>query len=189
MSSGPFDANQPLLLEGLPESKSAHLVSASISETVGVPFVIDLTVRTAESLAAPRVLGQPLTVCVNIKGKPARYFHGLVSELSFQGGEKKHLLYRVVLRPWLWFLSRATNCRIFQQLTVPEIVKQVFRLHGFTDFEESLSGDYQPRDYVVQYRETDLNFVSRLMQDEGIYYRFKHERSMHKLVLCDSKAA
>src|SRR5688572_33417563 len=109
MSSGPFDANQPLLLEGLPESKSAHLVSASISETVGVPFVIDLTVRTAESLAAPRVLGQPLTVCVNIKGKPARYFHGLVSELSFQGGEKKHLLYRVVLRPWLWYLDRKST--------------------------------------------------------------------------------
>ncbi len=188
-SAAVFSANQPLLLEGLPSSKAAHVVSALISEAMGEPFAVDLTVRTVESLEPAQVLGQSLTLSVNVVGQPARQFNGLVSELSFQRGDKKHALYRLTLRPWLWFLSRATNCRIFQQLSIPDILRQVFRLHGFTDVEESLSGTYAVRDYVVQYRESDLNFVSRLMQEEGIYYYFKHASTTHSLVLCDSSAA
>lgn len=188
-SAALFSAKQPLLLEGLPESKAAHVVSAVIADAVGEPFSITLTVRTAESLDAAEVLGQPLTVSVNITSRSARHFNGLVSELSFQGGDKKHCIYRITLHPWLWFLSRAANCRIFQQKTIPEILKEVFQLHGFSDVESSLSGTYLGRDYVVQYRESDLNFVSRLMQEEGIYYFFKHLSSTHVLVLCDSIAS
>jgi type VI secretion system secreted protein VgrG len=188
-SAALFTANQPLLLEGLPTAAAAHVVSALVSEGVGDPFSVDLTVRTATPLVPADVLGLPLTLSVNITEQNARPFNGLVSELSYQGGTKKYSIYRVTLRPWLWFLSRATNCRIFQQMTIPDIVKQVFRAHAFTDFEESLSGTYKPHDYVVQYRESDLNFVSRLMQEEGIYYYFKHLDGSHSLVLCDSIAA
>jgi len=188
-SSAVFSANQPLLLEGLDAAKGAHVVSARVSEALGEPFGVDLLVRTTAKLDPAQVLGQPLTLNVDIVEKAARHFHGLVSELSFQGGDKKNVFYRISLRPWLWFLSRATNCRIFQEMTVPDIVKQVCRLHGFTDIKESLSGSYEARPYVVQYRESDLNFVSRLLQDAGIYYYFEHERSAHSLVLCDSKAA
>jgi type VI secretion system secreted protein VgrG len=185
-SAALFSANQPLLLEGLPASKGAHVVSALVADTMGEPFSMTLTVRTVESLEAAEVLGQPLTLSVNITSNLARHFNGLVSELSFQGGDKKHCLYRMTLHPWLWFLSRAANCRIFQQKTIPDILKEVFQLHGFSDIENSLSGTYALRDYVVQYRESDLNFVSRLMQEEGIYYYFKHLSSSHLLVLCDS---
>jgi type VI secretion system secreted protein VgrG len=188
-SAALFSANQPLLLEGLPASKAAHVESALIADAVGEPFSITLTVRTVESLDAAEVLGQPLTVSVNITSKLARHFNGLVSELSFQGGDKKHCVYRITLHPWLWFLSRAANCRIFQQKTIPDILKEVFQLHGFSDVENSLSGTYSSRQYVVQYRESDLNFVSRLMQEEGIYYFFKHLSSTHVLVLCDSIAS
>ena len=88
--------------------------------------------------------------------------------------------------PWLWFLTRTSDCRIFQEKTVPDIIKEIFRDHGFTDFEERLSGSYRTWVYCVQYRETDFNFVSRLMEQEGIYYYFKHENGKHTLVLADS---
>lgn len=188
-SAALFSANQPLLLEGLPDSATAHVVSALVSEAVGDPFSLDLTVRTSEPLAPAQVLGHSLTLSINIKAQPARHFNGLVSELAYQSGSKKHCIYRITLRPWLWFLSKATNCRIFQLMTVPDILKEVFRLHDFTDIEESLSGAYKQRPYVVQYRESDLNFISRLMQEEGIYYYFKHGKGFHTLVLCDSIAA
>jgi type VI secretion system secreted protein VgrG len=98
-------------------------------------------------------------------------------------------VYSATVRPWLWLLTQASNCRIFQDKTVPEIIKQVFRSHGLTDFEESLTEKYAPREFVVQYRETDFNFVSRLMETEGIYYFFKHEATKHTLVLADSYSA
>ena len=76
--------------------------------------------------------------------------------------------------------------RIFQQLSVPEIVEQVFRRLGYDDFELRLVGTYPKRDYCVQYRETHLDFVSRLLEDEGIYYFFEHTRERHVLVLADA---
>ncbi len=88
--------------------------------------------------------------------------------------------------PWLWFLTRTADCRIFQTMTVPDIIKQVFRDQGFTDFKDSLSGTYTAWENCVQYRETDFNFVSRLMEHEGIYYFFTHENGKHTLVLADS---
>jgi type VI secretion system secreted protein VgrG len=96
------------------------------------------------------------------------------------------MVFNPTVHPWLWFLTRCADCRIFQQKKVPDIIKEVFGDHGFTDYEESLSGTYRTWDYCVQYRETDFNFVSRLMEQEGIYYYFKHEIDKHTLVLADS---
>ncbi len=90
--------------------------------------------------------------------------------------------YRVSLRPWFWLLTRTSDCRIFQNHTVPDIIKQVFRDLGFSDFEDSLSGSYREWEYCVQYRETSFDFVSRLMEQEGIYYYFRHEKARHVLV-------
>ena len=106
-----------------------------------------------------------------------RYFHGHVA--SFSQPEKRGELhhYSAVLRPWFWLLTSTSDCRIFQKMTARDIIKQVFRDRGFSDFSESLSGTYREREYCVQYRETDFNFVSRLMEEEGIYYYFKHEKS------------
>jgi len=96
-------------------------------------------------------------------------------------------LYRATLSPWLWFLTRTSDCRIFQNMTVPAIIEQVFHDHGFNDFiPTKLSGSYRTWEYCVQYRETDFNFVSRLMQQEGIYYYFTHENGKHTLVLADN---
>ncbi|MDX1607057.1 MAG: type VI secretion system tip protein VgrG, partial [Candidatus Competibacterales bacterium] len=90
-----------------------------------------------------------------------RYFNGFVSQFH-QGTtyEQRYATYQLTRRPWFWFLTRTSDCRIFQEQTVPDIVKQIFRDRGFSDFEERLSGSYRTREYCVQYRETDFDFIS-----------------------------
>ena len=104
-------------------------------------------------------------------------------------GNGQFASYQVTLRPWLWLLTRTSDCRIFQNQKVPDIIKQVFRDLGFSDFEDALSRSYREWEYCVQYRETSFDFVSRLMEQEGIYYWFRHEQSRHILVLSDAYGA
>jgi len=136
-----------------------------------------------------KVLGQAMTVALPLPSGGTRYFHGLVTQFRHQGAAEDCFLYRAVLRPWLWFLTRTSNCRIFQELSVPDIIKKVFEDNKFSDFKLELSNTYKPRNYCVQYRETDFNFVSRLMEYEGIFYFFEHKQDKHTLVIADSANA
>ncbi len=133
-----------------------------------------------------KVLGQAMTVALELPAGDTRYFHGLVTQFRHHGSANDFFLYRAVLRPWLWFLTRTSNCRIFQELSVPDIIKKVFAANGFSDFKLELTNTYKPRNYCVQYRETDFNFVSRLMEHEGIFYFFEHTKTKHTLVIADS---
>jgi len=162
-----------------------HLV-----ETLSEPFRYEIELLSDDPKQdAKAILGQSLTVCLDLGDAGIRYFNGYVTEFSSRGSVGEFFLYGLALRPWLWLLSRTSNCRVFQNLTVPDIVKQLFRLHGFSDFSESLSGAYDKREFVVQYRETDEHFVTRLLEEEGIYFFFQHEAGKHTLVLCDSPSA
>jgi len=116
-----------------------------------------------------------------------RWFCGNITSMSFVGFRDPDLaIYEVRLRPWLWFLTRTRNSRIFQNLTVPEIIKKVFDGHGLSDYRDELGlEEYLQRDYCVQYRESDFDFVSRLMEEEGIHYYFHHEDGKHILILAD----
>jgi type VI secretion system secreted protein VgrG len=133
-----------------------------------------------------KVLGQPMIIAMNLPAGGTRYFHGLVTQFRHHGIAEHFFLFRAVLRPWLWFLTRTSNCRIFQELSVPDIIKKVFAENGFSDFKLELTRTYKPRNYCVQYRESDFNFVSRLMEHEGIFYYFKHEQAKHTLIVADS---
>jgi type VI secretion system secreted protein VgrG len=98
--------------------------------------------------------------------------------------------YQARLVPWLWYLGHTTDCRIFQDLNVPQIVEQVFNTFECSDYEMSVSReDYPKLEFCVQYRETALNFVSRLMEEEGIFYFFEHEHGKHTLILGNDTAA
>ncbi|HEY0712011.1 MAG TPA: type VI secretion system tip protein TssI/VgrG [Polyangia bacterium] len=136
-----------------------------------------------------KVLGKPMTVSLEVGEGTKRHFHGLVSRFSHVGNHGRYALYRATLRPWIWFLTRTANCRIFQKMTAPDVIKQVCKDHGFTDIEDALTGSYREWEYLVQYRETDFNFICRLLEQEGIYFYFKHEESVHKLVLADGYSA
>lgn len=132
------------------------------------------------------LLGNNITIGLELEDESRRYFNGHVTRFGQCSGHNDLSRYRLSVRPWLWFLTRSANCRIFQHQTIPEIIKQVFIDQGFNDFKEKLGGSYAAREYCVQYRETDFNFVSRLMEDEGIYYYFSHENGKHVLILSDS---
>lgn len=147
--------------------------------------------RTDIELA--ELLGKNMTVRVHLpeaRGAGLRYFNGYVTRFQYLGMRgMRYGVYRATLSPWLWFLTRTSDCRIFQNKNVPTILEDLFREHGFTDFRNKLSGSYRTWDYCVQYRETDYHFVSRLMQQEGIYYYFIHENAKHILVLADGRGS
>jgi type VI secretion system secreted protein VgrG len=162
-----------------------HRMTAT--EELGRLFRFELNLLSEEpDITFDDILGQAITVRLTLPGDKQRFFNGHVSRFSQEGTLDEYYVYTMTVHPWLWFLTRTADCRIFQEKSVPDIIKEVFRDHGFTDYEEALSGNYRTWEYCVQYRETDFNFVSRLMEQEGIYYYFKHEKDKHVMVLADS---
>ena len=157
----------------------------NVTEELGRLFTINLVLNSTENIQFEDLLGQNVTIRLD-RPTGRRYFNGYVGSISQNVDQGGYAVYQATVHPWLWFLTRTTDCRIFQQLTVPDIIKQVFRELGFTDFEDKLCGSYRTWDYCVQYRETDFNFVSRLMEQEGIYYYFTHEEDKHTLNLADA---
>jgi len=133
------------------------------------------------------VVGHNVTVRVqqSQEGEP-RYFNGFVSRFTVGRPLGATTEYEATIVPWLWFLTRTSDCRIFQEMTTADIIKEVFRGHGFTDFEDRLTGTGRTWEYCVQYCETDFSFVSRLMEQEGLFYYFLHEDGKHTLVLADA---
>ncbi|KAB0547007.1 type VI secretion system tip protein VgrG [Pseudomonas argentinensis] len=160
------------------------------NESLGRLFHYELSLASENSsLKLNALLGKPMGLAVQLADGSDRYFHGIVARCSQTAHRGQFASYQVTLKPWLWLLSRTSDCRIFQSKTVPDIVKQVFRDLGFSDFEDALTRSYREWDYCVQYRETSFDFVSRLMEQEGIYYYFRHEQERHVLVLCDAYGA
>ena len=158
---------------------------------LSTPFDYKVAVLSANgNIDLASLLGKTATVEITLfQPGSTRYINGYVTSFSYSGTSGAYARYEITLRPWLWLLSLGTNCRIFQNKTAVEIVKQIWRERGFTDVRDALTGSYQPLEYSVQYRESDLNYVSRLLEHEGIYYFFEHEDGKHKLVLADSPSA
>jgi len=130
------------------------------------------------------IVGKQVTVGIKI-ASDVRHWNGFVSRFAFVQRDERFSHYRAEIVPWLWFLTRTADCCIFQQKTVTDIVKKVFHGHGFQDFQDRTQGSFPQLEYVVQYRETAFNFVSRLMEEFGIFYFFEHDDSSHKLILAD----
>jgi type VI secretion system secreted protein VgrG len=151
-------------------------------------FHLDLLSEN-RSIAFGNIIGKQVTVKISLAGSNERYFNGYVSRFAQSGSDVRFAHYQMEVVPWLWFLTRNADCRIFQNLTIPDIIQQVFKDRGFTDFKNSLTGSFEPREYCVQYRETDFNFVSRLMEQYGIFYYFEHNENKHTLVLGNSPTA
>ena len=138
-----------------------------------------------KSISFDAVVGKAATIQID-DGGTKRHISGIVCQFSQGHLEGRFARYHATLVPWLWNLTQCSDCRIFQNKTVPEIIEAVFADRGFKDYQLKLSGQYSARDYCVQYHETDFDFVSRLMQEEGICYFFEHDESKHTLVLGDA---
>lgn len=179
--------NRALAIETPLGEDALLLVSMAATERLGRPFEYRLELASEDpQIRADDIVGQNVSVRLNLLTGEPRYFNGFVSRFTQLTASEDLARYQATVVPWLWFLTRTADCRIFQDKSVPDIIKAVFKRHNLTDFEDVLNGTYATREYCVQYRETDFDFVSRLMEQEGIYYYFKHKNGKHVLVLVDS---
>jgi type VI secretion system secreted protein VgrG len=162
------------------------------SEAVSEPFRFRLDMLAEKPVEFDKLIGQPVTVSVTPATGSSRVINGIFSRLT-QGnsvvgtlGKNTFIRYRAELVPALWLLGRRTQSRVFQQMSVIDILKQVLTTDWQLDVHINTVGTYHPRNYCVQYAETDLAFVSRLMEHEGLFYYFTHTKSAHTMVITDS---
>ncbi len=180
-------------------------------EGVSIPFHFDLVLRSTDSaIKFSDVVGQPATIkmiCgesiladlgarvdgLNIvssndpdAGKRIRYIDGIISTFTQLGQEQDLTTYQGTLVPQLWILTRNYDCRIFQNRDARQIVLAILKENKVQYVNDQLTASrYKSREYCVQYNETDFDFISRLMEEEGIFYFFQHEDGKHTLLLAD----
>jgi type VI secretion system secreted protein VgrG len=158
------------------------------TEQMSSLFQFDLELASERDDIAPNdIVGKRVTFSLRFVDEEPRYFNGFVNRFGCVGRDDRLTHYRAQVVPWLWFLTRTTDCRVFQEKSVKDIASQIFQDLGFADFEDSITGANPTLEYCVQYRETDFNFVSRLFETQGIFYFFRHEDGKHTLVLADNK--
>ena len=174
-----------------PLGKDALLVSRfSGAEQMNTLFQFNIELFSEKAdLSADDILGKDVTVKYEPPKGAKRFFHGFVTEFSQVGFDSHYHHYQATVRPWLWFLTRSADCRIFQKKSVGEIFEEVVKPYGFTDFKLKLSGPANKLEYCVQYRETDFNFLSRLLEQEGIGYHFQHAEGRHTMILANDNSA
>jgi type VI secretion system secreted protein VgrG len=148
-------------------------------------FNLDLLSEHA-SIPFKDVVGQRATIAIELADNSHRYINGFISRFAQSGRDERFTHYRAELVPWLWFLTRTSDCRIFQNQTISQIIEEVLHSLAFADFKLKLQGTFPKREYCVQYNETDYNFVARLMEQYGIFYFFEHSEDKHSLVLANS---
>lgn len=167
------------------------LESLEGTERFSALFNFTATVRSMDDNLDPSVLlAQNVTLQLKLQSGEYRAFNGMVAALD--GGHaaargQRHYLLRIV--PWLWSLTRTSDCRIFQNKSTLDILSTIFSEFGYRDFDFSKAGSVPARTYCVQYRETDFDFVSRLLEEDGLYYYFRHEVGKHTLVVGSQTAA
>ncbi|WP_239026952.1 type VI secretion system Vgr family protein [Geomonas oryzisoli] len=165
-------------------------------EGISRSFRFDLSLQSERpGIAFQSLLGSNATVAITLANGTKRYLNGIISSFT-QGrssGEDsedgRFSFYRCTLVPWFWALSKSADMRIFQNRSIPEIVEQVFENLGFSWYRFDLRGSYEKRNFCVQYRETAFNFVSRLLEEEGLFYFFRHEDGKHTMIIADSPDA
>jgi len=203
----PFTQDNRFIAIATPLGKDKLLLkSINISEQLGRPFVMKADLISEEpAVDFLQIVGKGVTIRWRMPAEGGaetkRFFSGYVSSFVQRPRVEGFHCYEATIVPWLWFLTRTADCRIFhsamseppEEMTVPGILKKVFKDHGFDDFTPALTATYRTMDHCVQYRETDFNFVSRLMEQEGIYYFFEHLDEggviKHKLKFADAKSA
>ncbi len=149
-------------------------------------FHLDLLAENSKrsSVKFDKLLGQRVAIRLELPDEQQRYFHGICSRVSQGGTDQTFTSYHMEIVPQFWLLTRTAQSRIFQHVSVPDILKKV--LAG-VDVKFEIQGTFQKRDFCVQYRETDFNFASRLMEEEGIYYFFKHTEGGHQMVVANTQ--
>ncbi len=181
--------NRPLTISTPLGDNTVLITGLRGREEMSKPFEFTLElVSTTLTLDATSIVGKAVTVTILLpNGTDQRYVNGTVldfsaGELDTSGGVR---VYRATIVPWFSLLKFASNCQIFQQKSIPDIIEAIFSDLGCSDYEKQLTQTYAALDYCVQYQETHFDFVCRLMEAAGIFYFFKHTDGKHTMVLAD----
>ncbi len=175
--SGTYPAKDMLLKRAIVREKLSTLTETTIEFQ---------SKNTAVKLE--EIVGRAMSVHIETANETERKFSGTVVSVEYLGMRDGYGHYVAEVRPWFWMLTRTQDCRIFQEKSALDIIKQIFSETGFTDFSEHLTETPKKRTYCVQYRESDFDFICRLMEEEGIYYYFDNDmnkNAVEKLKLCD----
>lgn len=190
---GPFTQANRFLSLTTPAGKDVLLLNSfTVSERISAPYRIELDVLSdvSKTVDPKTLLGKPVSFSAaygDLTGGK-RQFHGIVSEVVVGGETERFRQYRIVAVPSLWLLGLATHFRVFEAKTVVDIVKEVLGAYSIqTNWRTQ--GSYPVRDFCFQYEETDLNFISRLMEAEGMFYFFEHSSGSHTMVIGDHAGA
>jgi type VI secretion system secreted protein VgrG len=162
--------------------------SMTATEALGRPFLYELQMSSLKAQGElMSLLGSSVTVSITLPDNSKRYFNGIVARLAYAGLRNGAFSYRIELRPWIWLLSRTQDCQIFQNMSAFAIITQIFQNAGFSDFQDNRQNQAGSTEleFCVQYRETAFDFVTRLMEEWGLYYFFQHADGKHTLVICD----
>lgn len=156
-------------------------------ESLSSLFRYELEMVSEDSaLDFSKIVGETVTVSLHLAdGETVRYINGLVTEFSQQDSDSGSWSYRATIQPKYWLATRKIDCRIFQDMSVTDIIEAVAKEVGVTDIKLETTGSYEARPYCVQYNETVFDFLNRLMEDEGIFYFHRHEDGKHTLVIAD----
>jgi type VI secretion system secreted protein VgrG len=166
------------------------LTSLTGSEAISRLFSFRMNMLSDDpAIDFTQIIGQSVTVSLIQSDDSKRFFNGIVSRFSSAGVDGDRTNYEMEVVPSIWLLTRNANCRIFHNKTVQEIIEDIFNDRGISNYEFSLNGSYSPMEYCVQYRETDFNFISRLMEQFGIFYFFQHDDGQHTMSIADSSTA
>ena len=172
------------------------------TEELSKPFEFKLTMLSTDfSVDLKSLLRTPVTITIVMANGTERYFNAIFRSLThakegedvMTGSENVGIgnpahdlaVYDAIVVPKLWFLSLDSDCKIFQNLSVPDIVGKVLEGAGITDYQFHTYGTYPVREYCVQYRESSLDFISRLLEEEGIFYFFAHQQTKHTIIFAD----
>jgi len=163
-----------------------RVVDFTAHERISSPFEVNLNLASKEEINFDDVIGKESLLTI-LGDEEDRYFHGIICQFMQTGSKGNFLLYKAKMVPSLWLLSLEQDCCIFQDESVQDIISKILTEDGIPAdrFDFRIQRTLDPREYCVQYRETDLNFISRLLEEEGIFYSFEHSEEKHLLVFGD----
>ncbi|RJT36254.1 type VI secretion system Vgr family protein [Rahnella woolbedingensis] len=168
------------------------LMSLQGNESVSMPYCYQLRSLTAlkeKEITALHGKAFSCQIGDGLHNRPQRYLHGIVTHIQCSRMSDGNAMCTFTLEPAFALLRMGRSMRVWQNISVPDLVKKLLGEHHINQLDIQLHKTYQKREYCVQYRESDFHFLSRLLEEEGIYYFFKHEENLHTMVLADSSAA
>ncbi len=174
-----------LAVEGC--SEEIRVVSFDGIEAISSLYEVRVEFAASDELVIADLVGKAAQLTLH-DGEDDRQLHGYVCQADYLGESRRYALYEITIVPWIWRLQQRAGHRIFQQKSTPEIIRELLDAAGLKQRERrfEISSTYAPRDYCTQYGESELDFISRLMESDGLYYYFVHDEDHCALVISDS---